>query len=142
GDRAASVPLSAHRQARSRADRGQPADEQNLEQPAVVVRINAEHQLDPIRPGDRDLDHEACYASGGKFGYDQSPAPRASPPMLAQLIDDAASDAQCNPPLTLGHGSACASGRGEPQTVSGSLAAGWLVTEASVRAIPVGQIVA
>jgi hypothetical protein len=93
------VSPSAHRQARSRADRRQPADEQNLEQPALVVRISPEDQLDPRWLGNRDCDHHACHASGGKFGYDQSPAHRASLRIRGTLIDDVASDVQCDPPL-------------------------------------------
>jgi hypothetical protein len=59
------MPVSAGCQARPRADRGQPADKQNLEQPTPVVGIGVEYQLDPRRPCNRDRDHQACQAGGG-----------------------------------------------------------------------------
>jgi len=97
---AGSVPLSAQRQARPGAGRGQPADDENLEQPAVMVRVSPEHQLDPRWPGNRDCDHHACHPGSGKFGYDQSPAHRASLRIHGKLIDDVACEVQCGPPFS------------------------------------------
>jgi len=84
------VPLSAHRQARARTDRGQPAGQQNLEQSAVVIRIEVERYFDPRWPGKSGRDYECCYAGGGKFSYDQFPAHRASLRIYCKLIDDVA----------------------------------------------------
>jgi hypothetical protein len=86
------MPLSPHGEARRRADRGQQADGQNLEQPAVVIRIDPERQLNPRWPRNRHHDDYTCYASGGKFGYDQSPAHRVPLRIHGKLIDDVASD--------------------------------------------------
>jgi hypothetical protein len=53
------MPWSARGQAGGCSSRGQPADEQNFEQAARVIKINPEHQLDPRWRGNRGHDHQA-----------------------------------------------------------------------------------